>query len=247
MLSYFATDKIIALSGRQYDELVSRYRIGLPSQFRVIPLGLDITECAGGGLRREFGIQSDIPLIGFVGRLCEVKNLPMLLDAAHRIISNGVTVKFLLIGDGLLSRQLRAQVEQLGLSKSVFFTGFRKDTASLYSELDVVVLSSLNEGTPLTLLEAMAAGRAIASTEVGGVADLMGEFHMASERFTIWDHGVTVRSGDSEGLAQGLLYLINGTRERQIMGKRGRIFVQENYLVSRLVKDLKALYVELVS
>ena len=247
MLSYFATDKIIALSWRQYDELVSRYRIGLPSQFRVIPLGLDITECAGGGLRREFGIQSDIPLIGFVGRLCEVKNLPMLLDAAHRIVSDGVTVKFLLIGDGLLARQLKAQVEQLGLSKSVFFTGFRKDTASLYSELDVVVLSSLNEGTPLTLLEAMAAGRAIASTEVGGVADLMGKFHRACERFRIWDHGVTVRSGDSEGLAQGLLYLINGTRERQSMGKRGRIFVQENYLVSRLVKDLKALYVELVS
>lgn len=247
MLSYFATDKIIALSWRQYDELVSRYRIGLPSQFRVIPLGLDLKEVPGGGLRREFGIQSEIPLIGFVGRLCEIKNLPMLLDAVHRLINSGIIAKLVIIGDGPLSRKLRAQVEQLGLSKSVFFTGFRKDTASLYSELDVVVLSSLNEGTPLTLLEAMAAGRAIASTEVGGVADLMGEFHMASERFTIWDHGVTVRSGDSEGLAQGLLYLITGTEERQAMGERGRTFVEQNYLVTRLVKDLVALYLELIS
>ena len=86
-LSYFATDKIIALSRRQYDELVSRYRIGLPSQFRVIPLGLDLQEVPGGGLRGEFGIQSEIPLIGFVGRLCEIKNLPMLLDAVHRLIN----------------------------------------------------------------------------------------------------------------------------------------------------------------
>ncbi len=247
ILSYVATDKIIALSWRQYDELVFRYRIGLPSQFRVIPLGLDLKEVPGGGLRGEFGIQSEVPLIGFVGRLCEIKNLGMLIEAVHRLINSGVHAKFILIGDGPLGRKLKAQVEQLGLAEYVFFTGFRKNTASLYMDLDVVVLSSLNEGTPLTLIEAMAASRAVASTEVGGVLDLMGQRHLASEHFTIWDHGVTVRSGDSEGLAQGLMYLINGKGERQAMGERGRIFVQENYSVSRLVKDLETLYLELKS
>ena len=93
----------------------------------------------------------------------------------------------------------------------------------------------------------MAAGRAIASTEVGGVSDLMGQRHSGSEWFTIWDHGVTARSGDSEGLAQGLLYLINGSDERQAMGERGRAYVQENHLFSRLVKDIVNLYLELVS
>lgn len=247
MLSYCVTDKIIALSRRQYDDLVSRYRIGSPSQFRVIPLGLELHKVFGGGLRREFGIPAEIPLVGFVGRLCEIKNLPMLLDAVSRLLDRGVIAKFVLIGDGPLGRQLRTQVEQLGLSGSVFFTGFRKDTASLYLDLDIVVLSSLNEGTPLTLIEAMAAGRAVASTEVGGVADLMGQRHPGFDRFTIWDHGVTVRSGDSEGLAQGLSYLVNARGERQAMGERGRTFVQDNYSVSRLVRDLGALYVELRS
>ena len=247
MLSYFATDKLIALSRRQYDDLVSRYKIGLPSQFRVIPLGLDVKEVFGGSLRQEFGIQSEIPLIGFVGRLCDIKNLPMLIDAVHRLIDRGIVVKFVLIGDGPLGRRLRTQVKQRGLSESIFFTGFRKDTAALYVDLDVVALSSLNEGTPLTLIEAMAAARTVASTEVGGVLDLMGECHSSSGAFKIWDHGVTVRSGDSEGLAQGLVYLINNPRERQAMGERGRIFMQDNYRVSRLVRDLAGLYSELIA
>ena len=138
-------------------------------------------------------------------------------------------------------------MEQRGLSESIFFTGFRKDTAALYVDLDVVALSSLNEGTPLTLIEAMAAARTVASTEVGGVLDLMGECHSSSGAFKIWDHGVTVRSGDSEGLAQGLVYLINNPRERQAMGERGRIFMQDNYRVSRLVRDLAGLYSELIA
>jgi glycosyltransferase involved in cell wall biosynthesis len=247
MLSYFATDKIIVLSRRQNDELVLLYRVGTPSQFQIIPLGIDLKEVPGGGLRAEFGVPAEIPLIGFVGRLCEIKNLSMLLDAVHHLHSRGVIAKFVLIGDGPLGSALRIQVERLSLSGSVFFTGFRKDTASLYIDLDIVVLSSLNEGTPLTLIEAMAAGRAIASTEVGGVLDLMGQRHSVSERFTIWDHGVTARSGDSEGLAQGLVYLINGIKERQVMGQRGRAFVQQHHSVNRLVTDLMRLYVELVS
>jgi glycosyltransferase involved in cell wall biosynthesis len=248
MLAYFATNKIIALSRQQYEELVSQYRIGVPSQFRIVPLGLDVKEeVSEGGLRAELGIHSEMPLIGFVGRLCEIKNLTIFLDAAHRLLSRGVVVKFVLIGDGPSGSKLKTRVERLGLSGSVFFTGFRKDTASLYRDLDVVVLSSLNEGTPLTLIEAMAAGRAIASTEVGGVSDLMGQRHSGSEWFTIWDHGVTARSGDSEGLAQGLLYLINGSEERQAMGERGRAYVQENHLFSRLVRDIVNLYLELVS
>jgi glycosyltransferase involved in cell wall biosynthesis len=188
-----------------------------------------------------------MPLIGFVGRLCEVKNLPMLLDVARCLCDQGVTAKFVLIGDGDLRHDLRARVNELGLEGMVFFAGFRKDVLSLYADLDVVLLTSVNEGTPLTLIEAMAAGRAVASTEVGGVPDLMGRRRVVRRGFTIWDHGVTARSGDTVGLAKGLRYLIGDAPARQAMGERGKTFVRENYFTSRLIKDLMALYRELLA
>jgi glycosyltransferase involved in cell wall biosynthesis len=248
-LSRCATDKLITLSAGQYEELVSRYRVGSPSQFRVIPLGLDLDEMPTEtvGLRKGYGIPSDVPLIGFVGRFCEVKNLCMLLDVARCLRDQGITVKLILIGDGHLRPSLMSRAEQLGLAETVLFTGFRKDALSLYAELDIVVLTSVNEGTPLTLIEAMASGRPVASTEVGGVPDLMGQRCVVRKQFTIWDHGVTVRSGDTTGLAEGLRYLLGDVSERQKMGERGKTFVKESFVVSRLIKDISALYRDLNS
>jgi glycosyltransferase involved in cell wall biosynthesis len=188
-----------------------------------------------------------VPLIGYVGRLCEVKNLPMLFDIARCLCDQGVPVNLVLIGDGHLRQDLQARVNELGLAGTVFFTGFRKDVLSLYADLDVVVLTSVNEGTPLTLIEGMAAGRAVASTEVGGVPDLMGRRRVVREGFTIWDHGVTARSGDTVGLAKGLRYLLGDASARQAMGERGRTFVRENHFASRVITDLRALYRELVA
>jgi glycosyltransferase involved in cell wall biosynthesis len=249
MLSRSATDKLVTLSAGQCEELASRYRIGSPSQFRVIPLGLDFDEMPAEitGLRKNYGIASDVPLIGFVGRFCEVKNLSMLLDVARCLLDQGVTAKFILVGDGYLRPSLTSRAEELGLGGTVLFTGFRKDALSLYPELDIVVLTSVNEGTPLTLIEAMASGRPVASTEVGGVPDMMGRRCVLKKQFTIWDHGITARSGDAMGFAEGLHYLIGDVTERKKMGERGKIFVKENFLISRLIKDISALYREVNS
>lgn len=249
MLSKLATDRLITLSTLQYEELVSRYRVGLPSSFRVIPLGLDLEEIAieTAGFRKDYGIASEVPLIGFVGRFCEVKNLSMLLDVARCFRDQGVTAKFILIGDGHLRPSLMSRAEELGLAETVLFTGFRKGALSLYAELDVVVLTSVNEGTPLSLIEAMASGRPVASTEVGGVPDLMGRRCVVTKQFTIWDHGITVRSGDTSGLVEGLRYLLDNVSERQKMGERGKAFVHEKFVVGRLIEDVSALYRELNS
>src|SRR5262249_5980286 len=140
-------------------------------------------------------------LVGIVGRLCEVKNHSMFLEAAARLIKESAlkNVRFVVVGDGHLRRLLESLASDLGISNRVVFTGFRTDVQALYAELDIVALTSLNEGTPLTLIEAMNRGVPVVATEVGGVPDIMGAHTGSREGFTIRDHGLTTRTLDVEG------------------------------------------------
>src|SRR5262249_45452031 len=149
--------------------IVGRFRVGQIERSTVIPLGLDLNTISTSSdeLKQEFDIKKEMILIGIVGRLCEIKNHSLMLEAAAILKRDGYDVKLAILGDGHLRPQLEEQVEKLGISQSIIFTGFRRDVTMLYAGLDLVVLTSLNEGTPLTLIEALAAGRAVASTEVG--------------------------------------------------------------------------------
>jgi glycosyltransferase involved in cell wall biosynthesis len=161
LLARFCTNQIIVVSEQQRFEICETYGIGRPEQFRVVPLGVDLEEFGDrhGGFREELGIRGDELAIGIVGRLCEVKNHVMLLEAAARIAaqSSGRTrsVRFVIIGDGHLREDLERQAHELSIADRVVFAGFHEDATSLYADLDMVVLTSLNEGTPLTLIEAM--------------------------------------------------------------------------------------------
>jgi glycosyltransferase involved in cell wall biosynthesis len=234
------TDRIIAVSEQQRREICQDFRIGSPSQYRVIPLGMDLE----ASRRSERQANDDELAIGIVGRLSEVKNHAMLLEAIA-LLNGHVKAKFLIIGDGHLKKQLEARAENLSIAQKVIFTGFRKDALSLYSDLDLVVLTSLNEGTPLTLIEAMANGRAVAATEVGGVVDLMGDRRGFKDGFTIWDHGVTVPSRDVAALARAIEFMASHPEERHEMGQRAANFVAKRYSKERLVGDIENLYREL--
>ena len=108
-----------------------------------------------------------------------------------------------------------------------------------------MALTSLNEGTPLTLIEAMCCGRAVAATEVGGVEDLMGTRRETIDGFSVWDHGVTAPSGDVEAFARALQFLIDRPGLRSEMGRAGRGFVTERMSKERLLRDMEQLYNEL--
>ena len=247
-LARMCTDRVIVLSDQQSREISGTFRIGRPEQFRVIPLGLDLEEIQGGGrgLRGDLGISDDEIAIGIVGRLCEVKNHRLFLDAAARILREGCArVLFVVAGDGHLRKDLEQQSMRLGISHAVRFTGFREDASSLYAGLDIVALTSVNEGTPLTLIEAMCCGRPIVATEVGGVPDLMGGRRQAMEGLTIWEHGVTVPSGDVEAFAQALSFLVERPEFRSEMGESGRAFVTARMSKNRLLRDIEQLYREL--
>jgi len=246
-LARFCSDRIVAVSERQRAEICSEFKVGRFDQFAVIPLGIDFDEIDSrrGRLRREIGVGADDVLIGSVGRLCEVKNHAMLIESAAKMKVAGAA--FVIVGDGHLRAELEARARAVGLDGRGAFTGFREDAASLYADFDIAALTSLNEGTPLTLIEAMGCGCALVSTEVGGVADLMGRRRETLDGFTVWDHGVTAPSRDVEAFTNGLRYLIERPSLRREMGERGRSFVLSKLSKERLIGDVENLYCDLMA
>jgi glycosyltransferase involved in cell wall biosynthesis len=248
-LARLCTDRIVVISEQQQQEICGRFGVGHPAQFRIVRLGLDLDELQGqcGALRQELGIADEEVTVGIVGRLCEVKNHALLLEAARLVAETTLAsrTRYVIVGDGHLRGDLEDLSQKLGLATQVSFAGFRRNATALYGEFDIVALTSLNEGTPLTLIEAMACGRAIVATEVGGVVDLMGEQRLSENGFTVWDHGVTVASRDAAGLARALQFLIERPELRRRMGEAGRDFVRSRLSKERLINDIKDVYREL--
>jgi glycosyltransferase involved in cell wall biosynthesis len=170
----------------------------------------------------------------------------MFLEAAARIVRDpSLRTRLIVVGDGHLRKELEEQSKRLGLSDCVTFTGFREDAAPLCRALDIVALTSLNEGTPLTLIEAMWCARAVVATDVGGVRDLMGARRETIDGFTVWDHGVTVPSCNVEAFARALRFLIEHAELRKQLGERGRAFVAARMSKERLLGDVEQMYNEL--
>jgi glycosyltransferase involved in cell wall biosynthesis len=218
-------------------------------------------------LRDEVGARERDVLVGIVGRLTEIKNHSLFLQAAARYKEKRAEdskskgdagsaqeeaprVRFLVIGDGHLSATLRKEAERLGLMEDMLFMGQRDDAENFYPGLDIVALTSLNEGTPLTLIEAMANERAVLSVKVGGVVDLVGAEHGASvgasEGYTLCERGVLVPTHDPQAFARALAFLVEDERVRREMGEKGRRFVERSYSKERLISDVTKLYDELL-
>jgi glycosyltransferase involved in cell wall biosynthesis len=133
-------------------------------------------------------------------------------------------------------------VKEFGLGNDLFFAGNRKDTENIYAASDIIGLTSFNEGTPLSLIEAMASGRAVISTAVGGVIDLLGKSVETRGSLDICENGLSVASGNAEGFADGLIYLGKNEELREKLGNNSKKFVTKRYSKERLVNDLKNLY-----
>jgi glycosyltransferase involved in cell wall biosynthesis len=259
-LARFVTDRIIVLSEQQRREINEDFGVGRAKQFSVIPLGLDTDEFAdwrerGGSFRDELGVSRNEVLVGIVGRLTEIKNHELFLrviadfKASFSPTPKVAAVKFVVIGDGSLRKSLEEQADSLGLADDVIFVGSRRDIVNFYPALDIVGLTSLNEGTPLTLIEAMANARPVISTAVGGVVDLLGApvSHEASASFQTCERGLRVPANDATAFAAGLRRLVEDSDLRQTLGERGLAFVQRNYSKERLLENVRALYADLLA
>lgn len=249
ILASVATDRIIVITDQQQREINAEFRIGRAEQFDVVPLGIDLSDFAEDeSLRRqfrsEFGFYDSEILVSFVGRLTEIKNISIFLQSAslYQAKNPGPKLRFLIVGDGHLRKRLEAEAKELALNDLVIFAGNRTDTAAVYAGTDIVALTSLNEGTPLSLIEAMAANRPVISTAVGGVVDLLGNPIEERDGFTLCERGISIPSGDADSFYLGLTYLAANEDVRAKMALQGREFVYKIYSKDRLVSDIKELY-----
>ena len=255
LLARIITDRLIVVSKQQSVEIGEKFRVGRSGQIKVIPLGLDLGLFADHRSRRtkfrhELCIPDDAILIGIVGRLTEIKNHQMFLNVAARLKAidpacrRQGAVRFIVIGDGSLRQSLAEQTHALELDKDVIFVGGRKDPEYFYPALDVVTLTSRNEGTPLTLIEAMANARPVVATSVGGVVDLLGDV-VEDGPYQVCRRGIAVPPGDEEAFVAALSRIIRDRSLRHELGERGLEFVEVNYSKERLLEDIKGLYSEL--
>lgn len=262
------TDRLVVVSESQREELALTYKIADRSKFEVVPLGFDLRSFAEphprGLLRAQLGIPGDAFVVGFVGRLVPIKNPGLLLDAVELLSqrvrqvsepeshASAVPVHLLFIGGGELESSLKVSVKERGLEKHVSFLGWRRDMAPIYTDLDLVVLTSKNEGTPVALIEAMASGKPYVATDVGGVRDLMGREKgpvsgALGGRFTRYENGILAPEGDVKTLASAVLWCLQHRDEAVKIGQAGQAFASRRFSEQRLLADMQRLYTELLA
>ncbi len=248
------TSGIIAISDKQKFELSTTYHITNPANVRVIPLGFDLsrfqenTTEKRASFRKKYFIEEDEIAIGIIGRLVPIKNQGVFLRAAARVAAQAQKkVRFFLIGDGEDRNSLLHLCKELSIDSTYFpkekkkslvtFCSWIRDIDVVVAGLDIIALSSLNEGTPVSLIEAQAGNKPIVSTRVGGIENIVIPEETA----------LLVNSFDEIDFASQLLRLVNDDILRNKMSTRGWEVVKERFHYTRLVADVENYYQELLT
>jgi glycosyltransferase involved in cell wall biosynthesis len=237
------TDRLIAVSQEVRDDLVA-LGVGRPEKFTVVPLGFDLSPFSSdeqraerrARLRRAWGAGDETLVVTLIARLVPIKRVDRFLEAAA-IVAEGRSVRFVVVGDGQLRERLQTSAQATALGDRLFWAGFRRDIPDVCYASDVVVLTSDNEGTPVSLIEAQAAAVPVVATDVGGV------------RSVVLD-GVTgflAPVGEVAVLAAGVGRLLDDPSLRAQMSAAGRAHATSKFTLSRLAEDHVRLYRELLS
>jgi glycosyltransferase involved in cell wall biosynthesis len=225
------TTRIVAITPSQRRELIE---LGIGDERKVveIPLGFDLAPFLDpperSVARDRLGLPRDVLIVAIVARLVPVKNVSLFLRAMAKVPAPALA---LVVGDGELRASLEAESAALGLGGRCRFVGWRSDMSSVYAAADVVALTSRNEGSPVSIIEAMAGGRAVVCTAVGGVPDVVRP-----------GTGVLVASGDDTAFAAAISALLSDPARRATLGGAARRAVHPAYDASRLVSDMTRLY-----
>lgn len=247
------SDTIIAISEQQKKELAIDFKIAPPEKFRVIPLGFDLDRFRTSQeekrmkFRKEFNLAEDEIAIGIIGRLVPIKNHYLFLKAVKHVLDNTTKkIKAFIIGDGETRSDLENVAIEVGIHFStekdsehtcpLVFTSWRSDIDTINAGLDIICLTSFNEGTPVSLIEAQAANKPIVSTRVGGIADIVVEGRTA----------FLADVNETEKFCDHLLQLVNNDSLRKKMGEASHEHVMVRFSYQRLVNDMSQLYYELL-
>jgi glycosyltransferase involved in cell wall biosynthesis len=231
--------RLIAVSDGLRQRLVLA-RVAPENRFRVVHCSIDSASAlpvrSRAELRHELGIPADAPAAGMLARLVQVKNPFLLLDVAAIVKQEMPQARILFVGDGPLLEPLKRSSLERGLENTVLFPGFRSDPLDVVQALDVIVLSSISEGLPVTLLEAMCLAKPVVATRVGGVPEVI------QDQVT----GVLSPSGNVRLFADSLLRLLHNPEEARRMGTRGREWVEENFSLRGMVDKTDRVYEEVL-
>lgn len=248
------TDCIIAISKDQKDEISRQFNICSPDKMVVIPLGLNLgkffehQETKRLTFRKTYHIADDEIAIGLIGRIVKIKNHTMFFQALSNVLKvSRKKIRAIIIGDGDEREFLFEQLRSLRISfnyfptdenpQTVTFTSWINKMDEVYAGLDLVALSSLNEGTPVSLIEAQAANKPIVTTDVGGIRDVVLENETA----------LISPSDDANAFSECLLALTENDEVRNRMGLKGHTHVIDKFDKMRLVADMRTLYYQLLT
>ncbi len=230
-------DAVIAVSADVAEIL---RRSGVPrTKVTLIANGIDVTQFSHAEpiLRRELNVADEqTRIVGYVGRLSDEKGVHHLLRAAALVLKSNPTVRFVLAGDGPARSSLEKLANELEIAGKVVFLGQRSDIAGVYASCDVIVMPSLTEGLPLTLLEALASGCAVVATAVGAIPQVM----------TPEETGLLVAPGDSQALAATITRLLGDAGLRRQLGQCGRRIVAERHSAEAMAARYCAVYREVL-
>ena len=233
------TDHVAAVSEPLRHHLIASSKVA-PAKIRVLPNGIDTVRfapgTAAGSLRRRLGISSTAPLVGCIARLDPVKNHSGLITAFARVSTLCPDAHLAIIGDGPLRGELENQAQVTGLGDIIHFIGEIADPVDLYRDLDVFALSSLYEGTSISILEALASGAPVVATDVGGNSALLDSGRC----------GLLVPSGDIHALAETIASILLNASLGEKLAADGRSWVTATYSLEAMVGKYERLYYDLV-
>jgi glycosyltransferase involved in cell wall biosynthesis len=237
-----ASTALVAVSPEVRDDLLA-LGVAPRERFTVIRLGIELeqrVQAGGDGrmeVRRLMGIPPERFVVGWIGRMTGVKRLDDVLLAFKRLCEHEVDACLCLVGDGPDREQVERQAHRLGIMRRSLFLGYQEDVAGYYAAFDAFVLPSGNEGTPVTTIEALAGGRPVVATRVGGLPDVVRD----------GQDGFLVDAGAVDDLADRLARLASDPDLRRRMGESGRARVLERYSVHRLLDDVDGFYRKLLA
>ena len=235
-----STDALVAVSPQVRDDLVA-LGVAPREKFAVVRLGIELAARVDGAdrdaARRLLGVPPERFVVGWIGRMTGVKRTGDVLLALSELRARGVDATLGMVGDGPDRAAVEEQAYRLGIARHCLYLGYQEDVSGWYAALDALVLPSANEGTPVSAIEALATGRPVVATRVGGVPDVVRE----------GEDGFLVEVGDVDALAERLAVLAADPELRTRMGGKARARVLERYAVVRLVDDVDRLYRSLLT
>lgn len=238
MLSHI-TDKIVAVSEEVKKDII-RYDKIEPSKVVVLPNGIDVERFNPKGnfadIRKEFSIKQGAIVVGFIGRIVPAKGLQYLIDSIPYVNEEFKNIKLLIIGEGSIVARLHEQAKEKKVYDSIIFTGRRRDIPDILSCIDVFVMPSIAEGLPNALLEAMAMGKPIVATEVGGIPEVMKN----------GVNGLLVPPRDPSALATAMKGLIGNDRLAAQMGDAARDLVLDKFSMRAIAQKWQTLYLSIL-